>query len=97
MMSALLAWAALLLAVADAYAETVPGMRLTKITATDGFVTSLAIDSQKRLWYSTTDGGIYRIGGSGSILLTRVETRTAETQRFWASPFEAMTRSSRIM
>lgn len=54
--------------------DTVPGMRLTRIAATDGFVTSLAFDSHNRLWYSTTDGGIYRLAGATSILLTRVET-----------------------
>ncbi|HKR64251.1 MAG TPA: PQQ-dependent sugar dehydrogenase [Thermoanaerobaculia bacterium] len=49
-------------------------MRLTRVAATAGFVTSLAIDSRNRLWYSTTDGGIYRIEGTDSVLLTRVET-----------------------
>ena len=55
-------------------ADTVPGMRLSKIAATEGFVTSLAFDSHNRLWYSTTDGGIYRLEGANSVLLTRVET-----------------------
>ncbi len=57
-----------------AHADTVPGIRLTRVAAADGFVTSLAFDSRDRLWYSTTDGGIYRVEGERSILLTRVET-----------------------
>lgn len=63
-----------LFAVTALRADTVPGMRLTRVAATAGFVTSLAIDSRNRLWYSTTDGGIYRIEGTDSVLLTRVET-----------------------
>lgn len=55
-------------------ADTVPGMRLMRVAATAGFITSLAIDSRNRLWYSTTDGGIYRLEGTNSVLLTRVET-----------------------
>lgn len=55
-------------------ADTVPGMRLMRVAATAGFITSLAIDSRNRLWYSTTDGGIYRLEGTESVLLTRVET-----------------------
>lgn len=55
-------------------ADAVPGMRLARIAATEGFVTSLAFDSRNRLWYSTTDGGIYRLEATHSVLLTRVET-----------------------
>ena len=63
-----------LLAAASARADTVPGMRLVKVASTEGFVTSLAFDSSNRLWYSTTDGGIYRLDEDTSVLLTRVET-----------------------
>lgn len=65
---------ATLLACATVRADTVPGIRLSRVAAADGFVTSLAVDSRDRLWYSTTDGGIYRVHGEESILLTRVET-----------------------
>lgn len=64
----------ILLAGTAVHADTVPGMRLARIAATEGFVTSLAFDSRNRLWYSTTDGGVYRLDGVGSVLLTRVET-----------------------
>lgn len=63
-----------LFAAASARADTVPGMRLVKVASTEGFATSLAFDSRDRLWYSTTDGGIYRLDGSASVLLVRVET-----------------------
>ena len=57
-----------------AIADTVPGIRLARVASTEGFLSSLAFDSRSRLWYSTTDGGIYRVEGSASVLLTRVET-----------------------
>ena len=60
-----------------ASADTVPGIHLMKVASTDGFVSSLAFDSRNRLWYSTTDGGIYRVDGSASVLLTRVDTANA--------------------
>lgn len=64
----------LVLLAPDVHADTVPGMRLANVASTEGFLTSLAFDSNNRLWYSTTDGGIYRLDGSSSVLLTRVET-----------------------
>ena len=70
-------------------ADTVPGMRLTRIAATAGFVTSLAFDSRNRLWYSTTDGGVYRLEGVSSILLTRVETANEGNAAFLGIAFRS--------
>lgn len=68
------AGALLILLTADVRADTVPGMRLTTVASTEGFLTSLAFDSTNRLWYSTTDGAVYRLDGSNSVLVARVET-----------------------
>lgn len=65
---------ALLVAVRDVKADTVPGMHFVRIAKTEGFLTSIAFDSRNRLWYSTTDGRIYRLDGATSTFLTRVDT-----------------------
>lgn len=64
----------LVLCAAAVHAEVVPGMRLEKVADTVGYLTSLAFDSQDRLWYSTSDGGIYRLDDDGSQEIARVET-----------------------
>lgn len=59
---------------ADGVAGGVPGMSLEKVAGTAGFVTSLTVDRTDRLWYSTRDGGIYRLDPAGSREIARVET-----------------------
>ena len=49
-------------------------MSLEKMADTQGYVTSLAVDSFDRLWYSTGDGGIHRLEGTTSREMARVET-----------------------
>ena len=45
-----------------------PGISLQKVADTAGYVTSLAVDSSDRLWYSTRDGGIYRLEAIPALL-----------------------------
>lgn len=59
---------------AEAGGSIAPGMALEKVADTAGYVTSLAFDSSDRLWYSTRDGGIYRLDDDGSREIARVET-----------------------
>lgn len=47
-------------------AQLLPGFRLEKIADASGFLTSLAFDSNGRLFYSVTSGEIYRVALDGS-------------------------------
>lgn len=51
-----------------------PGFRIEHVAPAKGFVTSLAFDAQDRLHYSVTTGEIYRLDGSASTRLAKVET-----------------------
>lgn len=50
-------------------AATLPGLRVESLGPTAGFASSLAIDSQGTIYYSTTAGGIYRLGQSNAIAM----------------------------
>jgi glucose/arabinose dehydrogenase len=66
--------AATLLAATVHGAALLPGFRTEKVAAARGFVTSIAFDPEGVAFYSVTDGGIYRLEGSESILVTTVPT-----------------------
>ena len=51
-----------------------PGFRVERIGSVEGFPTSIAIDSASRVYYTTTDGGIYRWTGLSSVRIASVET-----------------------
>ena len=59
---------------ASAQAATIPGFRVERAGAIEGFPTSLAADSSGRLYYTTTDGRIYRFDTIGSTHIVSVET-----------------------
>ncbi len=56
------------------HAETLPGFRVERIAPLQGFVTSLVFDSSDRLYYTATDGRIFRLETSGSVLVATVPT-----------------------
>ena len=47
-------------------ASRLPGFSFDKVAETEGFPTSLAIDSEGQLFYSVTTGQVYQIGSIGS-------------------------------
>src|SRR5687768_2103257 len=62
-----------LLAVA-AQSATLPGFRVERLGDTEGFPSSIAIDSRGNIYYTTTGGAIYRFSGSGSTQIATVPT-----------------------
>ncbi|MHB0972512.1 MAG: PQQ-dependent sugar dehydrogenase [Thermoanaerobaculia bacterium] len=64
----------LLLSPLAGYGATLPGISVETIAETNGFLTSLVIDSQNRIVYSATDGGIFRLEGNTSRRLATVPT-----------------------
>ena len=64
----------LLLGTAAADAATLPGFRVERLAATAGFPSSVAIDSQGRVFYTTTDGFLHRWTATGSEPITAVPT-----------------------
>jgi glucose/arabinose dehydrogenase len=56
-------------------AATLPGFGATQVASTNGlFLTSAAIDSHGRLYYTTQNGGIFRVDGSTSLRVATVDT-----------------------
>ncbi len=51
-----------------------PGFHVIQVAEAQGFVTSIAIDSWGVIYYSVTDGRIFRISGSESYLVATVPT-----------------------
>jgi glucose/arabinose dehydrogenase len=58
----------------SSYAGTMPGFRIEWIAPVEGFPTSIAIDSAARIYYTTTDGAIYRWTGIASERVASVPT-----------------------
>jgi glucose/arabinose dehydrogenase len=57
-------------------ASRLPGFRVEKIADARGFVTSIAFDAEGTLFYSVTDGGIYRVDEGESTRIAEVPTAT---------------------
>ena len=55
-------------------AGTLPGFRAERIGSIEGFPTSIAIDSASRIYYTTTDGAVYRFNGVSSDRIATVHT-----------------------
>lgn len=49
-----------------ARAATLPGFRIETLARSDGFVSSVAVDSHGIIYFTTTDGWIRRVDGSGA-------------------------------
>jgi glucose/arabinose dehydrogenase len=56
-------------------AATLPGFGATQVASTNGlFLTSAAVDSHGRLYYTTQDGGVFRVDGGSSVRVATVDT-----------------------
>ncbi|HUJ13128.1 MAG TPA: PQQ-dependent sugar dehydrogenase [Thermoanaerobaculia bacterium] len=66
--------AALVLLAAAAHAAALPGFRVQRLGSTNGFADSIAIDSHDTIYYTTTDGSLFRFSNGASQLVTRVNT-----------------------
>lgn len=65
----------LLLAVTIANAETLPGFRVETLGSVDGFVSSVAVDSRSKVYFTTTDGWIHRLDGGESVRVAFLPTK----------------------
>src|SRR5438132_12132748 len=65
---------ALFLAAASATASHLPGFGVQLLGATSGFASSIAIDSHGTIYYTTTDGNLFRFDGGQSSLIAQVTT-----------------------
>src|SRR6202035_13264 len=65
---------ALLFAAASATASHLPGFGVQLLGATSGFASSIAIDSHGTIYYTTTDGNLFRFDGGQSSLIAKVTT-----------------------
>ncbi|MGH9456570.1 MAG: PQQ-dependent sugar dehydrogenase, partial [Thermoanaerobaculia bacterium] len=65
---------ALALAAPAAAASLLPGFRVERVAGSEGFVTSIAFDRHGNLYYSVTEGGIFRLEGERSIRIATLPT-----------------------
>lgn len=63
-----------LLIAAPAAASMLPGFRVEKVAATEGFLTSITFAPDGTLHYSVTTGEIYRLEGEESVRVAKVNT-----------------------
>jgi aldose sugar dehydrogenase len=63
-----------LLAAEGRGASLLPGFRVEKVADAAGFITSIAFDGAGRVFYSVTDGEIYRLDEEASTLIATVPT-----------------------
>jgi glucose/arabinose dehydrogenase len=62
------------LAASLSFGSTLPGFRVERIASTSGFASSVAVDSQSRIYYTTTGGDLYRLDAGVSNLIAHVKT-----------------------
>src|SRR5260370_32694137 len=55
-------------------AAVLPGFRIQAVGATAGFGDSIAIDSHGTIYYTTTNGNLFRFAGGQSTLVAHVTT-----------------------
>lgn len=60
--------------VSSIHAATLPGFRIAPFAATAGFCSSLAFDSRGILYYTTTQGGVFRLDNGTSTKLAQMPT-----------------------
>jgi glucose/arabinose dehydrogenase len=69
--------AAALLNIAVVRADILPGFRAERVGTARGFVTSLVADSRGTLYYTTTNGTIFRVAGGESTVVATVTTEAS--------------------
>src|ERR1051326_1855016 len=65
---------AVILAAGRAGGTALPGFGVRLVGATAGFASSVVVDSQGKIYYTTTQGDIYRLDGGQSVRLAHVVT-----------------------
>jgi len=58
-----------------AHAALLPGFRVETIARAPGFVSSVVTDSKGTIYFSTTDGWIHRVDGSGTTMVASLPTQ----------------------
>ncbi|HEY3051909.1 MAG TPA: PQQ-dependent sugar dehydrogenase [Thermoanaerobaculia bacterium] len=66
--------AVVFLCAAAVQAATLPGFRVEKLGSTTGFCSSLAVDSKSTIYYTTTNGGVFRFADGRSAAVAYVVT-----------------------
>ena len=56
-------------------ASTLPGFRIETLASTTGFATSIAIDSRGTIYYTSSDGGLFRLDGTASTRVAMLPTK----------------------
>jgi hypothetical protein len=56
------------------FAATLPGFRVETLAQGEGFVSSVAIDSRGTIYFTTTDGWLQRVEGSGATKIASLPT-----------------------
>jgi glucose/arabinose dehydrogenase len=64
-----------ILIASSALPATLPGFRLETIAPVSGFCSSVVADSHGVVYYTTTDGGLFRVEGGSSIPVAQLTTR----------------------
>lgn len=64
----------LFLGVVSAHGATLPGFGVQRIAPTAGFADSIAIDSHNTIYYTTTDGRLFRFSNANSEAVAHVNT-----------------------
>ena len=64
----------LLFGVTSAQAAALPGFGVQLVSATAGFASSIAIDSHHTIYYTTTNGNVFRFSDGANQLVTHVNT-----------------------
>jgi glucose/arabinose dehydrogenase len=64
------------LAAGSMQASILPGFRVETLARADGFVSSIVTDSQGTVYFSTTNGWIHRVDGTGSTKVASLPTRS---------------------
>jgi glucose/arabinose dehydrogenase len=66
----------ILFTAASVRAATLPGFRVETLARADGFVSSLVTDSKGTIYFSTTNGWIHRVDGTGSTKVASLPTHS---------------------
>jgi glucose/arabinose dehydrogenase len=67
---------ALLLLAVPAAADTLKGFRVETLGTVSGFVSSVVVDSKDNVYFTTTDGWIHRLDGTGSVRVASLPTKS---------------------
>ncbi|MDQ3283806.1 MAG: PQQ-dependent sugar dehydrogenase [Acidobacteriota bacterium] len=58
----------------SAHADVLPGFRIDPVARAQGFVSSVVTDSKNTIYFSTTDGWIYRVDGTAATRVAALPT-----------------------